>query len=167
MNTLKATELCALFWLLWVFLAALRLLLVSASGGYSLLLVRGFLIAVASRCRAQAVKHAGSVFAVHGLNCSMAWGIFPDQELNPCPLHWQWILNHWTTREVWIVYFKWFILENSLDPVVRTWHFHCCGPGSIPGQGTKILQAMWHSWKKKKFILCYVNFILFKQNGWN
>ena len=22
--------------------------------------------------------------------------------------------------------------------MVRTWCFHCCGPGSIPGQGTKI-----------------------------
>ena len=29
-------------------------------------------------------------------------------------------------------------------------HFHCCGPGSTPGQGTKILQARQHSKKKKK-----------------
>ena len=27
--------------------------------------------------------------------------------------------------------------------VVRTQCFHCKGPGSIPGQGTKILQAVW------------------------
>ena len=27
------------------------------------------------------------------------------------------------------------------DPVVRTWRFHCRGPGSIPGGGTKIPQA--------------------------
>ena len=26
---------------------------------------------------------------VHGLRCSAACGIFPDQGLNPCPLHWQ------------------------------------------------------------------------------
>ena len=26
--------------------------------------------------------------------------------------------------------------------VVRIWHFHCYGPGSIPGQGTEIPQAM-------------------------
>ena len=26
-------------------------------------------------------------------------------------------------------------------PVVRTWRFHCCGPGSIPGWGTNIPQA--------------------------
>ena len=25
----------------------------------------------------------------HGLSCSAACGIFPDQGLNPCPLHWQ------------------------------------------------------------------------------
>ena len=27
--------------------------------------------------------------------------------------------------------------------------FHCCGPGSIPGQGTEILQAPQRSQKKK------------------
>ena len=32
-------------------------------------------------------------------------------------------------------------------PVVRTWCFYCCGPGSIPGQGTKILKP--HGQKKK------------------
>ena len=26
---------------------------------------------------------------VHGLRCSTACGIFPDQGLNPCLLHWQ------------------------------------------------------------------------------
>ena len=25
----------------------------------------------------------------HGLSCSVACGIFPDQGPNPCPLHWQ------------------------------------------------------------------------------
>ena len=27
-------------------------------------------------------------------------------------------------------------------PVLRVPHFHCLGPGLIPGQGTKILQAL-------------------------
>ena len=27
--------------------------------------------------------------AVHGLSCSTARGVFPDQGLNPCLLHWQ------------------------------------------------------------------------------
>ena len=32
---------------------------------------------------------AGSVVVAHGLSCSTACGIFPDQGSNPCPLHWQ------------------------------------------------------------------------------
>ena len=46
---------------------------------------------------------------------------------------------------------KAFSLGNS---VVRTWCFHCGGPGLIPGQGTKILQAEWHGpppQKRKSF----------------
>ena len=35
-------------------------------------------------------------------------------------------------------------------PVVRTQHFHCYGPGSIPGWETKILQAARHGQKNKK-----------------
>ena len=31
--------------------------------------------------------------------------------------------------------------ESPESPVVRTWHFHYRGPGSIPGWGTKIPQA--------------------------
>ena len=37
-------------------------------------------------------RHAvivGSVIVAHGLSCSTACGIILDQELNPCPLHWQ------------------------------------------------------------------------------
>ena len=33
---------------------------------------------------------------------------------------------------------------------VSIWGFHCCGPGSIPSQGTEIPQAMQWSKKKKK-----------------
>ena len=35
-------------------------------------------------------------------------------------------------------------------PVLRTQHFHCRGPGSIPGRGTKILQAMLCRKKERK-----------------
>ena len=34
--------------------------------------------------------------------------------------------------------------------MVRTPHFQCWGPGSIPGQGTKILQAARHGQKKER-----------------
>ena len=37
-------------------------------------------------------------------------------------------------------------------PVVRTQCFHCHGPGSIPGQGNEILQAMWHGQTNKKVL---------------
>ena len=35
-------------------------------------------------------------------------------------------------------------------PVVKTWCFHCQGLGSIPGQGTKTLQAMQYGHKKRE-----------------
>ena len=31
----------------------------------------------------------GSVVVVHGPSCTGAYGIFPDQGLNYCPLHWK------------------------------------------------------------------------------
>ena len=31
----------------------------------------------------------GSVVVVHEISCSSVYGIFLDQGLNPCPLHWQ------------------------------------------------------------------------------
>ena len=41
--------------------------------------------------------------------------------------------------------------ESPGSPVVRTLcFFHGGGPGSIPGQGTEILQAMWCGQKKKR-----------------
>ena len=46
-----------------------------------------------SCCGARALEHGlqntGSVVVAHGLHCSAACGIFPDQGSNPCPLHWQ------------------------------------------------------------------------------
>ena len=38
---------------------------------------------------ARGLQSTGSVVVVHGLSCSAAGGIFPDQGSNPCPLHWQ------------------------------------------------------------------------------
>ena len=72
-----------------------------ASGSHSLLAVRGLLFAVASLAehrlqgtQASAVADSGldgtgSVVVAHRLGCSMACGIFLDQGLNPCLLHWQ------------------------------------------------------------------------------
>ena len=33
--------------------------------------------------------HGDSVVVAHELSCPVVCGIFPEQELNPCPLHWQ------------------------------------------------------------------------------
>ena len=79
-------------WLRWVFVAARRLSLVAVSGGYSSLRCTGFSLrwllvsehGLQSR-RLQQLWHAGSVVVAHGLSCSAACGIFPDQGLNPCP----------------------------------------------------------------------------------
>ena len=35
-------------------------------------------------------------------------------------------------------------------PMVRTQPFHCQGLGSVPGQGTKIQQAIWCGQNNKK-----------------
>ena len=51
------------FWLCWIFIAV-RLPLVAVNGGSSLVAVRGFLIAVASRCRALVLGARASVAVV-------------------------------------------------------------------------------------------------------
>ena len=61
-------------WLCWVSVAAHGLSLVTVSGG-------------SSCCGARALGTRASVVVVHGLSCSAACGIFPDQGLIPCPLH--------------------------------------------------------------------------------
>ena len=65
---------------------------------------------------------------------------FPDTDFLKPLFHG---LNKWLT--------EWHKEREFPDgPVVRTWWFHCCGPGgSIPDQGTKIPQGV-HCGKKKK-----------------
>ena len=72
------------FWLGQVF-AACRLSLVAASRGYSLLVAWGLLVMLASPVGGHGLWSAGSVAAAHGLRCSAACRLFPDQESNPCP----------------------------------------------------------------------------------
>ena len=75
------------------------LLAVSWCAGFSLVAVLWLLIAVASpvvECglsssvlAAPRLQSAGSVVVMHGVSCSEARGIFPDQGSNLCLLHWQ------------------------------------------------------------------------------
>ena len=69
----------------WVFVAALRLSLVVASGDCSPE-VGELLIAVDSLV---ALGRVGSEVVTHGLRCFAVCGILPDQGLSPCLLHWQ------------------------------------------------------------------------------
>ena len=63
--------------------------LVAARGGYSLVVVGRLLIVVASLVVERGLSGTGSTVVAHGLSCSVACGIFLDQGLNPCLLHWQ------------------------------------------------------------------------------
>ena len=93
------------YWLWWVFIAARGLSLVVASRAYYQLQCADFslwwlllgrqalgaqtsVVAVLrlSSCSSW-IQRTGSV--AHRLSCSAACGIFPDQGLNLCPLHWQ------------------------------------------------------------------------------
>ena len=65
-----------------------QLSLVAVSGGYSSGARLKPLLAVVSLVAEHRLKGAwASVVTAHELSCPKACGIFPDQGLNPCPLH--------------------------------------------------------------------------------
>ena len=66
-----------------------ELSLVAASGGHSSSRCAGLSLSRPFLLQSTGSRRAGSVVVAHGLSCSAACGIFPDQGLNPCPLHWQ------------------------------------------------------------------------------
>ena len=84
-------------WLCWVFIAALKLSLVVASGVTLQLWHTGpshcggfsYCRAQASAVAAHTLQRAGSLTVAPRLSCSKTCGIFPEQGWNPCPLHWQ------------------------------------------------------------------------------
>ena len=77
------------FWLCWVFVSVQGLSLVAASGGHSSSWCTGLSLLRPLLLPSTGSRRAGSVIVAHGPSCSAARGIFPDQGLNPCPLHWQ------------------------------------------------------------------------------
>ena len=60
--------------------------------------VHGLLNALASLVAERGAP--ASEVAAHGLSCTVACRLFPEQRSNPCPLSWQARSYHWTTREV-------------------------------------------------------------------
>ena len=77
------------FWLCWVFVSVRGLSPVAASGGHSSSRCAGLSPSRPLPLRSTGSRHAGSALVAHGLSCSAARGILPDQGPNPCPLHWQ------------------------------------------------------------------------------
>ena len=76
-------------WLCWVFVSVRGLSLVAASGGHSSSRCAGLSLSRPLLLWSTGSRRAGSVIVAHGLSCSAACGILPDQGSNPCPLHWQ------------------------------------------------------------------------------
>ena len=78
------------FWLCgWVFVSVRGLSPVAVSGGLSSSRCAGLSLSWPLPLRSTSSRRASSVVVAHRLSCSAACGIFPDQGLNPCPLHWQ------------------------------------------------------------------------------
>ena len=63
--------------------------LVVASEGHSSSWCMGLSLSRPLLLRSTGSRRAGSVIVAHGPSCSAACGILPDQDSNPCPLHWQ------------------------------------------------------------------------------
>ena len=91
LGALIATLFIYLFIYLFMTVLGLRfvrgLSLVAASGGHSSSRCAGLSPSRPLLLRGTGSRHAGSVVVAHGPSCSVACGIFPDQGLNPCPLH--------------------------------------------------------------------------------
>ena len=80
---------------IYLFLAVLglrfcaRVFSSAANGGHSSLRCAGLSLSRPLLLRSTGSRRAGSVVVAHGPSCSTACRIFPDQGLNPRPLHWQ------------------------------------------------------------------------------
>ena len=63
----------------------------SSCGEQRLLFIalQGLLNEMASLAAKRGLCSKDSIVVAHGFSCSGACGIFPDQGLNSCPLHWQ------------------------------------------------------------------------------
>ena len=76
-------------WLCWVFVSVRGLSVAAASGGHSSSRCVGLSLSRPLLLRSTGSRRTGSAVVAHGPSRSVACGIFPDQGLNPRPLHWQ------------------------------------------------------------------------------
>ena len=77
------------FWLCWVFVSVRGLSLVVASGGHSSSRCAGLSLSRPLLLQSTGSRRAGSAAVARGPSRSAACGIFPNRDMNPCPLHWQ------------------------------------------------------------------------------
>ena len=122
-------------WLCWVFVAVHGLSLVAASESYSLLrcvgvslwwllLFEAWALGVwASVVVARGLQSAGSVVVAHQLSCSVACGVFPDQNLNPCPLHWQ--ADSFKKKNCLFIWLHWVFVAERRLPLVASSRGYC------------------------------------------
>ena len=99
---------------------------VAASGGHSSSRCAGLSLSRPLLLRSTGSRCAGSVVVAHGPSRPEACGIFPDQGLNPCPLHWQadpQPLRH--QGSTWRKYFKvWSLPLNTSVGISKNYrHF--------------------------------------------
>ena len=83
---------CYLFiylWLCWFPISVRGPSPAAASGDHSSSRCAGLSLSRPLLLQSTVSRHAGSAVVAHRPSCSAACGIFPDQGLNPCPLHWQ------------------------------------------------------------------------------
>ena len=146
------TENFICFWLCWIFVAARGLSLVALSGVFSLAVVLGLLIAVASLtehrlegAQARQLPLSGSrvqasVVLAHGLSCPEACGILPEQGCNPCPLHWQADSQPLDLQEVQNTF---FLIHQSTEGNMLTF------PTIV------VINFSWEFWQFIYLELCY------------
>ena len=77
------------FWMCWDLHCCVWAFSSWGEQGLLFVAVCGLFLAMASLVAAHGLQNVGSVVVAHGLSHSVTCGIFPDQGLNPCPLHWQ------------------------------------------------------------------------------
>ena len=104
--------------------------LVVASGGHSSSRCAGLSLSQPPLLRSTGSRRADSAVVAHGLSCSAACGIFPDQGPNPCPLHWQadsQPLRHQGSPSEWFFVNLFILFLAALGLCCCTWVFSSCG----------------------------------------
>ena len=114
--------------------------LVAASGGHSSSRRAGLSLSRPLLLRSTGSRRAGSVVVAHGLSCSVACGIFPDQGSNPCPLHRQadsQPLCHQGSPGRYFLRFV-YVRKLSLASTVKVY----AGPTALTQKASQIFQGM-------------------------